>query len=86
MISKSYLSREFQELSQIGTFRWERGQTGLPTVKFTPSDPADKQAAFEGELFVENCLGGELERFESHSDSANKFHRYFSVDRPEHEL
>ena len=72
MISKSYVAQKFQELSQKGTFRWQKTEGGLPKAGFTPNHPADQQTAFEGEMFVENCLAGELERFATAARSMRK--------------
>ncbi len=72
MISKSYVSQTFQELSQKGTFRWQKTDAGLPKAAFTPNDPTDRTTAFDGELFIENCLAGELERFSTAARAMRK--------------
>lgn len=63
MIGTSYIPQKFQELSQRGTFRWETTDHGVPEVRFTPTDPTDRDATFQAEMFIDNALGGELQRF-----------------------
>jgi hypothetical protein len=62
MTCRSYLPEKFQELSRKGSFHWQTTDAGLPKAGFVPHDPSDRKTAFEGELFVENDLGGQLER------------------------
>ena len=62
MISRAYFPEKFQELSRKGNFHWYITEAGLPKVGFAPHDSCDQLAALEGEMFVENDLGGRLER------------------------
>jgi hypothetical protein len=63
MIAESFARRKYKELSQSGTFRWERARGGLPEVIFTPNNPNDQVLTGSAEDFIDNVLAGELARF-----------------------
>jgi len=44
-------------------------------VEFQPDDPADKETVFLAELYIDNTLGGELERFGASARAMRKADR-----------